>query len=228
METHSKTDHKHPDLKPGNIFYNMYSSHLAPFRSNPFSAFQNWRYSFKQNSDGFQKALEDLKTEDLWDPRIRLGKSENTNNVSGNLSKCEKKLFQGVETPPLGNCLPAFAPVFAGLMHRRRRRENRPRRQRTTFSSEQTVKLEIEYSRTEYITRSRRYELAEILCLTENQIKIWFQNRRAKEKRIEKAHMDHHLRTLGIARESAGNYPVSKCPDDDLFVPWPESPPTQK
>ena len=115
METQSKTDHKHPDLKPGNIFSNMYSSHLAPFRSNPFSAFQNWRYSFKQNSDGFQKALEDLKTEDLWDPRIRLGKSENSNNVSGNLSKCEKKLFQGVETPPLGNCLPAFAPVFAGL-----------------------------------------------------------------------------------------------------------------
>lgn len=93
----------------------MYSSHLAPFRSNPFSAFQNWRYSFKQNSDGFQKALEDLKTEDLWDPRIRLGKSENNNNISGNLSKCEKKIFQGVETPPLGNCLPAFAPVFAGL-----------------------------------------------------------------------------------------------------------------
>lgn len=80
------------------------------------------------------------------------------------------------------------------VVNRRRRRENRPRRQRTTFSSDQTVKLEIEYSRTEYITRSRRYELAELLCLTENQIKIWFQNRRAKEKRIEKAHMDHHLR----------------------------------
>lgn len=84
--------------------------------------------------------------------------------------------------------------IVLTVVHRRRRRENRPRRQRTTFSSEQTVKLEIEYSRTEYITRSRRYELAEILCLTENQIKIWFQNRRAKEKRIEKAHMDHHLR----------------------------------
>lgn len=84
--------------------------------------------------------------------------------------------------------------VWLIVVNRRRRRENRPRRQRTTFSSDQTVKLEIEYSRTEYITRSRRYELAELLCLTENQIKIWFQNRRAKEKRIEKAHMDHHLR----------------------------------
>lgn len=85
-------------------------------------------------------------------------------------------------------------PTVSFLVHRRRRRENRPRRQRTTFSNDQTVKLEIEYNRTEYITRARRYELAEMLCLTENQIKIWFQNRRAKEKRIEKAHLDHHLR----------------------------------
>ena len=79
-------------------------------------------------------------------------------------------------------------------VQRRRRRENRPRRQRTTFTSEQTLKLELEYSRADYITRPRRYELAELLNLTESQIKIWFQNRRAKDKRIEKAHMDHQLR----------------------------------
>ena len=80
------------------------------------------------------------------------------------------------------------------VVQRRRRRENRPRRQRTTFTSEQTLKLELEYSRADYITRPRRYELAEVLSLTESQIKIWFQNRRAKDKRIEKAHMDHQLR----------------------------------
>lgn len=59
------------------------------------------------------------------------------------------------------------------IVARRRRKEGRPRRQRTTFSSEQTIRLEVEFHRNEYISRGRRFELAERLQLTETQIKIW-------------------------------------------------------
>uniref|UniRef100_A0A336LQF5 Homeobox protein rough n=1 Tax=Culicoides sonorensis TaxID=179676 RepID=A0A336LQF5_CULSO len=90
------------------------------------------------------------------------------------------------------------------ILARRRRKEGRPRRQRTTFSSDQTLRLEVEFHRNEYISRGRRFELAESLQLSETQIKIWFQNRRAKDKRIEKAQIDQQYRNLAAANGIMG------------------------
>ena len=77
---------------------------------------------------------------------------------------------------------------------RRARKDVNVRRQRTSFNPSQTAVLECEYAGTEYISRPRRQELAERLQLSETQIKIWFQNRRAKDKRVEKAQEDQHAR----------------------------------
>jgi hypothetical protein len=62
---------------------------------------------------------------------------------------------------------------FRYIVARRRKKEGKQRRQRTTFSSDQTLRLEVEFTRNEYISRGRRFELAESLKLSETQIKIW-------------------------------------------------------
>ncbi len=57
------------------------------------------------------------------------------------------------------------------------------KRPRTAFSSDQLARLKREFTENRYLTERRRQQLSSELGLNEAQIKIWFQNKRAKIKK---------------------------------------------
>ncbi|NXP00875.1 DLX4B protein, partial [Certhia brachydactyla] len=60
------------------------------------------------------------------------------------------------------------------------------RKPRTIYSSLQLQALNQRFQQTQYLALPERAELAAQLGLTQTQVKIWFQNKRSKYKKIMK------------------------------------------
>jgi len=64
--------------------------------------------------------------------------------------------------------------------------QKKPRRPRTIFSASQLLELEERFRYQKYLSTAERSCLAFTLGLSEEQVKVWFQNRRSKWKKGEK------------------------------------------
>nr|CYF18415.1 engrailed [Pholcus phalangioides] len=105
-------------------------------------------------------------------------------------------------------------PSSGPRSRRVKKKDKKPdeKRPRTAFTAEQLARLKQEFQENRYLTEKRRQDLARDLKLHESQIKIWFQNRRAK---LKKASGQRNPLALQLMAQGLYNHSTIPLRDED-------------
>ena len=128
-----------------------------------------------------------VKTATKSDIEIPVDLSKTSNEAPKTDADCPPGMVRG----PNGQLWPAWVfctrysdrPSSGPRARKPRKKGEEDKRPRTAFTSAQLERLRKEFLANRYLTEDRRINLAKELGLAESQLKIWFQNKRAKLKK---------------------------------------------